>query len=94
MEQKTFYIPTDKTDAWVRLYGLICSLRETTLTVDRTEWFSNMLVEFRYLLNIANSYTFSQYQALVIEHGADDFNEAQLYFAGVNIINPQLHYAA
>lgn len=77
-----------------RLYVVICSLRETTLTPDRRAWFEKTRDEFRYLMTLAAAYTFNDYQITVINNGVNDFNEAELYYLGVTIPAPSLHYGA
>ena len=94
MNTSNFYTPEATAKAtFNRLYVVICSLRETTLTPDRRAWFEKTRDEFRYLLNIAKGYTFGRYESNVIANGADDFNEAQLFYMGATIAAPSLHYS-
>ena len=94
MNTANYYTPAPNAKAvFTRLYVVISSLRETTLTPDRRDWFNNTRDEFRYLLNIANGYEFNEYQQAVIDHGCNEFNEGALYYLGATIANPQLHYA-
>jgi len=95
MNTANFYTPEATAAAtFSRLRVVIASLRETTLTPDRREWFERTRDEFRYLLTLAAAYTFNAYQMAVINHGADDFNEGQLYYMGATIAAPSLHYEA
>lgn len=92
MNKKSFYPANDGAAIFNRLRCLICALRETTLTMERRAWFEKTRDEFRYLLNIAKGYTFGIYESNVIANGADDFNEAELYYLGVTVAAPSLHY--
>jgi hypothetical protein len=89
---KQFFTPTDKAGTFARLKCVIYALYETTITTDRREWFNNSLEEFRYLLTIAAAYNFNEYESMVINHGADAFNEGQLFYMGATIAAPSLHY--
>ena len=93
MNTAKFYTPEATAAAtFSRLRVVIASLRETTLTPDRRAWFEKTRDEFRYLLTLAAAYTFNDYQMTVINNGADDFNEGQLYYMGATIPAPSLHY--
>ena len=94
MNTTKFYTPEATAAAtFSRLRGVIASLRETTLTPDRRAWFEKTRDEFSYLLTLAAAYTFNAYQMAVINNGADDFNEGQLYYMGATIAAPSLHYS-
>lgn len=94
MNTAKFYTPEATAAAtFSRLRVVICSLRETTLTPDRRAWFERTRDEFRYLLTLAAAYTFNAYQMTVINDGADEFNEGELYYMGATIPAPSLHYS-
>jgi len=94
MNTANFYTPEATAAAtFSRLRVVIASLRETTLTPDRRAWFEKTRDEFRYLLTLAAAYTFNAYQMTVINDGADDFNEGQLFYMGATIAAPSLHYS-
>lgn len=79
---------------FAQLLSVTASLRETTLTTERREWFTALYSRFRQLLATARAYTFGHYENNVIDNAADDFNEAQLFYMGANIVAPSLHYGA
>lgn len=77
---------------FARLRAIVAALRETTLTSARRAWFENLCNEFRALLSSASVYTFADWQNNEIANGADDFNEAALFYMGVTTAAPSLHY--
>ena len=78
---------------FAQLLSVTASLRETTLTADRREWYTALYSRFCQLLATAKAYTFGHYENNVIDNAADDFNEAQLFYMGATIAAPSLHYS-
>lgn len=92
MNKRVLTPATDATAIFNRLRAIVAALRETTLTAERRDWFMNLCNEFRQLLTMAAPFTFASWQNNEIANGADDFNEAQLFYMGVTVAAPSLHY--
>ena len=92
MKKRVLTTANDATAIFNRLRCLICALRETTLTMERRAWFMDLCNEFRHLLTMAAPFSFADWQNNELANGADDFNEAQLFYMGVTVAAPSLHY--
>ena len=92
MNKKSFNPANDGAAIFNRLRCLICALRATTLTMERRAWFLDLCNEFRHLLTMAAPFSFADWQNNELANGADDFNEAQLFYLGVTVAAPSLHY--
>ena len=93
MKKEYLNTTNDANAIFNRLRAIVAALRETTLTSDRRAWFMNLCNEFRALLTVAAPLTFAPWQKNEIANGADDFNEAVLFYMGVEIAAPSLHYS-
>lgn len=75
-----------------RLVVIISALRETTITTDRLDWFSNLFLEFKAIEQTLKHEDLQEWQKNVLNNAREDFDEGSSFFNGKTITNPSLHY--